>query len=132
MTMLDPWNDAAIIATRLSGPAARLVVFIGAESWCERCRTLKPVFESAAQQREDLGETWIWLDLEEHAEFLGGFIPDDLPILMSYRGAHLAGVSAGRVVTVEAIAQGMSDSQVPETSALPDIRGRLLAADWAL
>lgn len=131
MTMLDPWHDAAAIAARLAAPAARLVVLIGAESWCERCRTLKPAFESAALQAGQ-DETWIWLDLEDHADFLDGFMPDDLPILVRYDGPVLSGAMVGRAVTAAAFtnAQVWPAHQAP--AGLPDLRGRLMAADWAM
>jgi hypothetical protein len=129
MTMLDPWHDAATIAARLTAPMARLVVLIGAESWCERCRTLKPAFEAMALQREGQDETWIWLDLEDHADFLDGFIPDDLPILMQYSGADLSGALVGRAVTASAFASPVAG---PSLTGLPDLRVRLMATDWAV
>lgn len=131
MNLLDPWNDAAVIAARLATPNARLVVFIGAESWCERCRSLKPAFEATGRQRDNQNETWIWLDLEEHADLLNGFIPEDLPILMRYRGTNLAEVLSGRAVTSTAFTEDIAGQPGDAMDGLPDIRKSLMAADWA-
>lgn len=131
MTTLDPWHDAAAIAARLAAPAARLVVLIGAESWCERCRTLKPAFESAALQAGQ-DETWIWLDLEDHADFLDGFMPDDLPILVRYDGPVLSGAMVGRAVTPAAFTNAQVWPAHQTLAGLPDLRARLMAADWAM
>lgn len=130
--LLDPWTDAAAIAARLMLPSAHLVILIGAESWCERCRTLKPAFESMAQQKNIEGEVWLWLDLEEHADFLDEFIPDDLPLLMSYRGPSLTQVLLGRAVNVAVLAEKPPRAPMSTELALPDIRNRLMAGDWAV
>lgn len=82
--MLDPWSDAATIAGRLRQPGSFLVVLLAAESWCRKCREFRPVFDRAAQGA-NAGEVWLWLDLEDHAEFVGDSIPDDLPWLLVYR-----------------------------------------------
>ncbi len=33
----------------------------------------------------------MWLDLDEHAPFIGDYLPDDLPELLIYRAGRLAG-----------------------------------------
>jgi thioredoxin-like negative regulator of GroEL len=86
---LDPWLDAQVIAQRLAQPEAELVVVIGAQGWCEKCRRLRPAFDRLAANRQGLRDVWLWLDLEEHAEFLGGYIPDDLPLLLQFRAGRL-------------------------------------------
>jgi hypothetical protein len=85
----DPWVDARTLADRLRRPASKLIVVIGAEAWCERCRQFRPMFERWSTQAKE-SETWLWLDLEEHAEFLQGYVPDDLPQLLVYEAAQLA------------------------------------------
>ncbi len=131
-TSLDPWNDAATIADRLASPSARLIVMIGAEAWCETCRTLRPVFDAMAQERAERHETWLWLDLEEHGEFLGEFIPANLPWMMVYKAAQLTHASliggASATLLEELLAQPARIDQ----GDMPDIRSRLMASDWAL
>ncbi|MDQ1833207.1 MULTISPECIES: thioredoxin family protein [Massilia] len=129
---LDPWSDAAEIADRLASPFARLVLMLGAEDWCETCRLFRPVFDSIAHQRAGRQETWLWLDLEEHGEFLGDYIPDSLPLLVVYKGAQLThAVIAGRVNATE-LEELLAQPSRIEHSALPDLRGRLMSSDWAL
>ncbi|NHZ93420.1 thioredoxin [Massilia sp. CCM 8733] len=129
--LLDPWTDAAAIATRLNAPSARLTLIIGATGWCETCRTLKPVFESLAAEHGGKNDTWLWLDLEDHAEFLDDFIPDSLPLLVSYRGAQLTHALVPSRLTAAALADLLGESPRIEQAALPDIRARLMAVDWA-
>lgn len=129
--LLDPWTDAATIATRLNAPSARLTLIIGATGWCETCRTLKPVFESLAAEQGEKNETWLWLDLEDHAEFLDDFIPENLPLLVSYRGAQLTHALVPSRLTAPALADLLTQSPRIEQAALPDIRARLMSVDWA-
>ncbi|WP_431286626.1 hypothetical protein [Roseateles chitinivorans] len=42
---------------------------------------------------------WLWLDLEEHADFLSGFIPPDLPLLLRWRNGMC--VQAAVVVDID-------------------------------
>ncbi|MGJ7505333.1 MULTISPECIES: thioredoxin [unclassified Variovorax] len=86
--LLDPWRDAAAIANALRGPTALLVVVLSAESWCQKCRDFKPRYEQVAADARAIG-VWLWLDLEEHAEFLAGYVSDDLPWVLAYRGKTL-------------------------------------------
>ena len=127
---LDPWDDADTLAKRLQSPNAMLFILIGAEQWCARCRDLRPYFEAQVAQAEH-DETWLRFDVEEHAEFLGDYLPDDLPVLVSYRGDVLvscavleAPAALGRSVARARTANGLRRDD-------PGIRARLLLRDWA-
>lgn len=85
MPTLDPWDDALELARRLQAPDAELLVVIGAQAWCDKCKRLKPAFEALCAQAMGDHVLWLWLDLEDHADFLGGFIPPDLPLLLRWR-----------------------------------------------
>jgi hypothetical protein len=76
------------LAHRLRQPDARLILVLGAEAWCEKCRQFRPLFEARATQAAP-HETWLWLDLEEHAEFLGDYLPQNLPQLLVYEGGRI-------------------------------------------
>jgi hypothetical protein len=84
MVMPDPWADAEIIAQQLGEPGAELLVVLGAAAWCQRCRELQRAFELLAPTLP-AQVLPMWLDLEEHAEFLADFIPPDLPLLLRWR-----------------------------------------------
>lgn len=81
---LNPWDHAEEIARRLARPDAEFLTVIGASGWCSRCQTLQPRFEALTPQLP-AHVVPLWLDLEEHAEFLGDFIPPDLPLLLRWR-----------------------------------------------
>lgn len=129
--LLDPWNDAAAIAERMHMPAARLVLAIGAEAWCRNCRTFRPIFEALSQTKDEHDAIWVWLDLEVHAEFLDGLIPESLPLLLSYSGSHLTHAFVPGKVTQPAIAELLEQSSCIEHGSVPDVRARLMAVDWA-
>ena len=130
MAALDPWDDADVLAQRLQYPDALLFILIGAEQWCARCRDMRPYFDAlTAEAQRD--ETWLRFDLEEHAEFLGDYLPDDLPVLVAYRGKEL--VSCAVVVSRAALDQAVALARLSSATELadPGIRARLLMHDWA-
>jgi hypothetical protein len=142
---LDPWSDAASLAQRLSQPQAALYIVLGAEQWCEKCRILRPHFEAHVAQTPSQ-ETWLWLDLEEHAEFLGSYLPESLPQLVAYRGSQLhlnqvieptGAALAQALAQLEALEPPDRAGRVAPTGAQakaqadPGLRARLLQQDWA-
>lgn len=129
--VLDPWRDARDIAALLSKEDALLVVILGAEQWCARCRALRPMFDALAAQRQ-ANEVWLWLDMEDHADFIGDDLPDNLPVLMAYQGNRLvlSEVLATEAASIQALVDG-ARSAPPAGLSDPGIRARLLVADWA-
>jgi hypothetical protein len=114
---LDPWLDAKPISQRLRTSGALLTVGIGAEAWCERCVELRSVFEMSMQEHE----TRLWLDMDEHAELLGDFVPTDLPMVLQWQEGRLV-----RIAILEGVLDGVED--VAETG-VPTARLRELALD---
>ncbi|HEX8610677.1 MAG TPA: thioredoxin family protein [Telluria sp.] len=138
-TILDPWNDADTLAKRLRHADAFLFVLIGAEQWCAKCRQIRPHFDAFMAQAKD-SETWLWFDLEEHAEFLGDFLPDDLPTLVVYRGKTLLACEpvpnaddALSLAVARAREIGRVNWSCNPVPLLrdPGIHSRLLTQDWA-
>lgn len=127
----DPWRDAGAIATSLNAPSAHLTLLIGATGWCETCRALKQVFDTLVAEHVGSNHTWLWLDLEDHAEFLGDFIPDSLPLLVSYKGSRPTHALVPSHLTPAALADLLAQAPRIEDERLPDIRARLMAVDWA-
>ncbi len=126
---LDPWTHAREIAERLAQPSARLVIVLGAESWCEKCRVFRAVFDDWAIQAEP-PEIRLWLDLEEHAEFIGAYLPPSLPMLFAYEGGRLSHAEVLEPgVTIDSVLVG---ERAPNNFADPGILERLLQADWAM
>jgi hypothetical protein len=85
MPAFDPWNDAELLGRHLARADAELLVVIGAEGWCGKCKRLRPAFEALCYAGMPSHVGWLWLDLEDHHEFLGEFIPPDLPLLLRWR-----------------------------------------------
>lgn len=127
-SLLDPWRDARLLAERLRAGAS-LVILLGAEAWCQKCRRFRPLFETWAMQA-DASVVGLWLDLDEHAEFLNGYIPDDLPQVLVYRD---------RVLTVNCVLEEASSAAIEATIRTvgansltdPGVFDRLLQENWA-
>lgn len=116
----DPWNDAQVLAQRLAKPDARLVVVIGALAWCKKCRDHLPIFEQQAASAPEF-ESHVWLDVEEHTAFLGPFVPDDLPLQLTYESSRLT----------QAVVLRADGTHVELAMTDPGIHARLCMADWA-
>lgn len=117
----DPWNDAKTLAQRLAQPEARLVVVVAALTWCQKCRDYLPTFEHQAANAPDI-ESHVWLDIEEHGTFLGSFVPDDLPLQLTYESGQLKQVCVLRT----------SGDHEPQDIDEPGIYARLCTQDWAI
>jgi hypothetical protein len=127
---LDPWLDAARIASQLQATDAELLVALGAEAWCEKCRNLRQPFEALCVAQAPANCTWLWLDLEEHEEFIGDFVPEDLPLLLRYRAGELV-----RAVVLEGVdtEPELRDRlrEVPIPDVAPDLWRAFTNKDWA-
>lgn len=126
---LDPWSDAWQIAQRLR-KGARLVVVIAEEATCEKCRAFQTAFHLRAESRPD-DEVWLWLDVAEHAEFLGEELPEFLPGIVMYEGSELRicrPVDPRMEDFDRVLTHGTSDDGV---SVEPGIRERLIQENWA-
>ncbi|MDH0868132.1 hypothetical protein [Mitsuaria sp. GD03876] len=143
MSKMDPWRDAAALARRLGAPGAELLVVLGAESWCDKCRRLKPAFDALAVGMPDHVLS-MWLDLEDHAEFLNGFIPPDLPLLLRWRQGVCIQAAIIQDITLDAAPADrvklqplvMEDTRLldphqGEWVDLPLLWSEFAAADWA-
>lgn len=126
---LDPWNDAQKIEQRLRQPNAKLIVVVGAEAWCEKCRQFRPVVEQRADQAIER-ETWLWLDLEEHAEFLQGYLPEDLPQLLIYEAQKLTHQQTV-LPTAADLEAALSAPLANKPASDPGILATLTRRDWA-
>jgi len=127
--VLDPWSDAALIAKQLSQPNSQFIAILGAESWCSKCRDWRPVFDAAVQNAAP-NQTWLWFDLEDHAEFIGSHIPEDLPMLLIYQQDRLV-VHAPLPAVASTFPEAVEEAR--QKASKPDIglRERLLKVDWA-
>ncbi|MET2526215.1 thioredoxin family protein [Ralstonia pseudosolanacearum] len=126
---LDPWTHAREIAERLGHPSARLVVVLGAESWCEKCRVLRPVFDDWSIKAGP-HEVRLWLDIEDHAEFIGAYLPPSLPMLFAYEGECLtrAQVLEPGIATMDHV---LARTGIAVDLEDPGILARLMHEDWA-
>jgi hypothetical protein len=69
----------------------------------------------------------LWLDLEDHAEFIVDYIPEDLPLLLRYCAGHI--VQAAVIEDVAAHTLKLRD--VPKPDIKPTLWTVFLAQNWA-
>lgn len=116
-----------MLAQRVRSPGCSFTLVIGAEAWCERCRSLRPAFDALAAAGE-AEAVFLWLDIEEHAEFVEPWSPADLPAAFVYQGGVLQGAGYLREPATTLAAQ------LADLGAASDDGGvfaRLTAQDWA-
>ncbi len=123
---LDPWQDAARLARTLEDADTELVLVLGAEAWCHRCRSLKSRFDAFADTAPS-HRILLWLDVDEHAPFLGDYLPDDLPELLVYR----AGTLTGRAHLAPADSLEALLAQARPSPHDPGLWPAFVQADWA-
>ena len=66
---------------------ATLLVACLCAQWCGVCRDWRPAFDAIAAQRPEA--RFAWIDIEDMADMLGGYEPDDFPVLAVQRGRDL-------------------------------------------
>lgn len=144
--LVDPWRDACVLRRHVHRPGAELVVVLGAQGWCGKCRHLRARFETLCQAGLPEHVLALWLDLEDHAEFLGGFVPPDLPLLLRWRAGQC--IQAALVQDIDPVAvppeprvclQGLTlagdsllDPNENTLLALPPLWAVLGQGDWAV
>lgn len=129
--LLDPWNDAARIAAYLEDTSTRLVIGLGAE-WCSRCESVQPQFATLARAPAR-AEHWLWLNLEEHGELLGDFMPQTLPLLWVYEGPQLIHYGSPEALTGSLDSTAFLNAMAPLTpTPEANIRDCLVKPDWAI
>lgn len=116
---LDPWDDAQMISKCLALPDAQLIVVIGSLTWCQKCRDYLPIFDNQAALAP-ANQIYVWLDIDEHKVFLGDFMPDDLPLQLTYK--------AGQFIKAVIICTSGYKRQIIND---PEIYTRLCINDWA-
>ncbi len=118
--LLDPWDDAIALRHHLAQPDAELLVLLGAEAWCNKCKRLKPAFEALCATQLADHVAALWLDLEDHAEFIGGFVPDDLPLLLHWRAGQCVQVALVRSIEPDT-GPVLSLLELAQPNDLPDL-----------
>lgn len=57
--------------------------------WCGICRAWHDAFRALAAEGLLPGARWLWVDIEQQADALGDFEPENFPVLAVQRGARL-------------------------------------------
>ena len=123
---LDPWQDAARLARALEDDDTELILVLGAEAWCHKCRSLRPRFDAFADVAPP-HRILLWLDVDEHAPFLGDYLPEDLPELLIYRAGTLTG--RAHLAPADSL-EGLLAQARPSMDA-PGLWSAFVRADWA-
>jgi thioredoxin reductase (NADPH) len=83
MSVLMPAADRAAIADAFADPQ-RLVVVSFCAAWCETCNEFRAGYERLASARPHAA--FVWIDIEDDAEWAGDVDVENFPTLAVYRG----------------------------------------------
>jgi len=84
MKVLLPAVDRAAIADAFAD-AQRLVVVSFCAAWCDTCNEFRAGYERLASRRPHAA--FVWIDIEDDAEWAGDIDVENFPKLAVYRGA---------------------------------------------
>lgn len=99
MPILTPAADRDGIADAFADPQ-RLVVVSFCAAWCETCNEFRVGYERVATARPHA--TFVWIDIEDDAEWAGDVDVENFPTLAFYRGGQTLhfGVSLPHETTI--------------------------------
>jgi thioredoxin reductase (NADPH) len=84
MNVLMPAVDRGAIADAFADPQ-RLVVVSFCAAWCETCNEFRAGYERLANARPHAA--FVWVDIEDDAEWAGDVDVENFPTLAVYRGS---------------------------------------------
>lgn len=127
--ILNPWDEAKEIATRLQSTSANLIIVLSAESWCQKCRDIRPVFEIVINSTPS-NDVYLWLDIDAHNEFIGDYIPQDLPEIFIYKNKI---INQRGILSVDNEKLSIRSSNINmQEGKLPPFWERFTKNDWAV
>ena len=84
MAVLTATTDRAAIGEAFADPQ-RLVVVSFCAAWCETCNEFRAGYERLATARPHAA--FVWIDIEDDAEWAGDIDVENFPTLAVYRGS---------------------------------------------
>jgi len=117
---LDDDNHAELAAWLDDGA---WVVACLCAAWCDTCRAYQPAFEQLAAAHPD--KHFVWIDIEDQADFIGDIDVENFPTLLIQRGAAVAffGTVLPDAKLAERLIQAQTDKSAAQLQA--DARGPL-------
>jgi thiol-disulfide isomerase/thioredoxin len=89
--------------------------------WCGTCRDYRDVFDSAA--REHPGMRFVWVDIEDEADFVDPIDVEDFPTLLvaSPQGVHFFGPMLPHRETLMRLLRAQAEGASPLPAPDPDV-----------
>jgi hypothetical protein len=81
-------DTAVVRGAPAAGDEAWIVACLCAQ-WCGICRGWHDAFRALAAEGLLPGARWLWVDIEQQADALGDFEPENFPVLAVQRGERL-------------------------------------------
>jgi thioredoxin 1 len=127
MSVFSPDSDNTALRAALARPDALLVACFCA-AWCDTCTLYRPRFEALAQARPQHG--FAWIDIEDHAEFLGEEDVENFPTLLiqSDKSVLFYGPMLPHIGHLERLLDSLDLSSATASGSdtrLPDVRAML-------
>jgi len=120
MSVHTPGSDPAALRAALERPDAFLVACFCA-AWCDTCRIYRGRFDELARTRPDA--VFMWIDIEDHPEWLGDEDVENFPTLLVRRAARTLffGPMLPHVGHLERLLDTLDASSPAVATQLPDL-----------
>ena len=94
-----------------------LVVACLCAAWCDTCCSYRPGFEQLAARHPD--KRFIWIDIEDQADFIGDIDVENFPTLLIQRGDNVAffGTTLPELKLAERLIASLADKSPEELRA---------------
>ncbi len=127
MSVFLPKIHLESLRAALDRPDALLVACLCA-AWCDTCTQYRIKFEALAQSHP--AHVFVWIDIEDHPEFLGDEDVENFPTLLiqSADGLLFFGTMLPHIGHLQRMLDSVELGAAPlSVTTLPDVRAMLLA-----
>jgi len=121
MSVLTPGSDPGALRAALDRPGAWLVACFCA-AWCDTCRLYRERFDALAASRPDAA--FVWVDIEDHPEWLGDEDVENFPTLLVRRAGRTLfyGPMLPHAGHLERLLDTLDDASPAVATELPDLQ----------
>ncbi|MFJ1301079.1 thioredoxin family protein [Pseudomonadota bacterium AL_CKDN230030165-1A_HGKHYDSX7] len=124
MPLYEPGTDTQALRAALARPDSRLVACFCA-AWCDTCTQYRPKLEALAAQFP--GNTYAWIDIEDHPDLLGDEDVENFPtLLVREQGRTLFyGTMLPHIGHLERLLTSLDADAPDQATGLPDVEALL-------